>query len=602
MKSVDVIIPVLNEGRFIAQCLQSVLAFERPPGLIWRVFVVDGGSVDKTLDAVRLVAKEHPELELLNNPGRIQSCALNIALRRGNGDYVLRLDAHATYPKDYLTQCIQSAVASDADNVGGIFKTLPGSASYQAQVVQAVTTHKFGIGNAEFRLRPEPGPADTVPYGFFKRSVFETAGYFDERLVRNQDYELNRRIVAGGGSIWLNPKIVVHYHNMPTIWGFLKKQFTKEGPYNAYLWYLAPYARALRHGITGAFAAGVVGGLVGACFSRPWAVAFLSVMGLYAALACMAAIQQALRYRCAWHVLTLPAVFFGFHFIHGLGFLSGLLRLALGIAPVQRMGEPWPGYGAYRIQPAGVAKGAVDSGCTLTGQKHRVLSTAQRFSKRSLDLMVAIVGLLILWPLMGFISAVIRCASRGPIFFLQQRIGCKGRVFDIIKFRTMTLGAQLQGTITTATDRRVTPFGRVLRKYKLDECPQLWNVLVGEMSLVGPRPDVPGYADRLPADARQILALRPGITGPASLLFRDEERLLALAPIPQVFNDAVIYPEKVRINLEYLENWSFWRDIGYLVATLLPGVARWSGLERRLGLDCGAFRKRMEQTATRQRT
>jgi glycosyltransferase involved in cell wall biosynthesis len=351
MNSIDIIIPVLNEKKFILQCLQSVLAFDRPTGLSSRIFVVDGGSTDGTLEIVHKVAAGHPEIEVLDNPGRIQSCALNIALRQVQGEYILRLDAHATYPCDYLAQCIQSAAASDADNVGGVFRTLPGADTYQAQVVQAVTTHRFGVGNAEFRLQPEPGPADTVPYGFFKRSVFERVGYFDERLIRNQDYELNRRITASGGRIWLNPKIVVNYHNQPTIGGFLKKQFTKEGPYNAYLWYLAPYARAFRHGITGVFAAGVLGGIVCFFLSHILGIVFISGMGLYMTLAILSSIQQAARYKCARHVVMLPFIFFAFHFVHGLGVLSGLFRLALGIAPVQRVQEPWPGYGAYRIHP-----------------------------------------------------------------------------------------------------------------------------------------------------------------------------------------------------------------------------------------------------------
>jgi glycosyltransferase involved in cell wall biosynthesis len=320
MNSIDVIIPVLNEEQFILQCLQSVLAFDRPTEIAWRIFVVDGGSSDGTLAIINKVAAEHPEVEVLANPGRIQSCALNIALRRGRGEYVLRLDAHATYPSDYLAQCIQASIASGADNVGGVFKTLPGADTYPAQVVQAVTTHRFGVGNAEFRLQPEPGSADTVPYGFFKRSVFEKVGYFDERLVRNQDYELNCRISASGGRIWLNPKIVVNYHNQATVGGFLKKQFTKEGPYNAYLWYLAPYARAYRHGITGVFAAGVMGGGLCLFLNHRLAIIFLLMMGLYLILSFVASTQQAVRYKCLRHLVTLPPVFLAFHFVHGWAF------------------------------------------------------------------------------------------------------------------------------------------------------------------------------------------------------------------------------------------------------------------------------------------
>ena len=220
-------------------------------------------------------------------------------------------------------------------------------------------------------------------------------------------------------------------------------------------------------------------------------------------------------------------------------------------------------------------------------------------SKCIFDFVIALVGLVLLLPLMVLIVLIIRFTSRGPVFFFQKRIGRNGIIFNVVKFRTMTVSTQSHGTITTATDCRITTIGRVLRKYKLDEFPQLGNVLVGKMSLVGPRPDVPGYADRLQADARKILDLTPGITGPASLLFRDEEHLLTLAHDPKGFNDEVIYPEKVRINLEYMKNWSFWRDFGYIIATVLPIATSRTGLDRYLGLNYETFRERMEQEARR---
>jgi len=163
----------------------------------------------------------------------------------------------------------------------------------------------------------------------------------------------------------------------------------------------------------------------------------------------------------------------------------------------------------------------------------------------------------------------------------------------------MRVGADAGGSVTTAADSRVTPIGRFLRRWKLDELPQLWNVLTGSMSFVGPRPDVPGYADRLQGEDRRILELRPGITGPATLLFRDEERLLALAKNPQAFNDAVVFPEKVRINRKYMETASFWRDIGYILATVAPGLVKRAGWDRRLGLNYGEFSARMEREAER---
>ena len=219
--------------------------------------------------------------------------------------------------------------------------------------------------------------------------------------------------------------------------------------------------------------------------------------------------------------------------------------------------------------------------------------------KRTFDFSAALAGLVVLSPLMLVLAILVRATSPGPALFIQERVGRHGRGFRCAKFRTMCTGAQAQGTVTTAADARVTPLGRWLRRWKLDELPQLWNVLAGRMSFVGPRPDVPGYADRLQGDDRRILELRPGITGPATLLFRDEERLLALAKNPQAFNDAVVYPEKVRLNREYLETGNFWRDLGYVLATVWPGLTRRMGWDLRLGLRYGEFSARLEREAVR---
>ena len=219
--------------------------------------------------------------------------------------------------------------------------------------------------------------------------------------------------------------------------------------------------------------------------------------------------------------------------------------------------------------------------------------------KRLFDFAAALVGLAVLSPVMLAVAVLVRATSPGPALFIQERVGRHGRLFRCAKFRTMRPGAQAQGTVTTAADPRVTRVGRFLRRWKLDELPQLWNVLLGRMSFVGPRPDVPGYADRLQGEDRRILEMRPGITGPATLLFREEERLLALARDPKAFNDAVIYPEKVRLNREYLETGGFWRDLGYILATVCPALVRRAGWETRLGLDYAAFFARLEREAVR---
>ena len=156
----------------------------------------------------------------------------------------------------------------------------------------------------------------------------------------------------------------------------------------------------------------------------------------------------------------------------------------------------------------------------------------------------------------------------GPAIFKQTRIGRHGKPFTMYKFRTMTVNHS-GSSVSVAGESRITPLGAVLRKYKIDELPELWNVLKADMSFVGPRPDVPGYADALTGDDREVLLLRPGITGPASLKYRNEEEILAAVDNPQIYNDTIIFPDKVRINRYYLHNYSFVSDIKMILCTVL---------------------------------
>ena len=156
----------------------------------------------------------------------------------------------------------------------------------------------------------------------------------------------------------------------------------------------------------------------------------------------------------------------------------------------------------------------------------------------------------------------------GPILFRQKRVGQYGKLFTIIKFRTMSVSHH-GSSISVAGESRITPLGAKLRKYKLDELPELWNVLIGDMSFVGPRPDVPGYADLLKGEDKDILRLKPGITGPATLKYRNEEELLAQQIDPQRYNNEVIFPDKVKINLDYLHHHSFWGDLCIIIKTIL---------------------------------
>ena len=189
--------------------------------------------------------------------------------------------------------------------------------------------------------------------------------------------------------------------------------------------------------------------------------------------------------------------------------------------------------------------------------------------KRLFDFTFAIFGLTILSPVLIILSLII-ITSPGTVLYSQKRVGRQGRLFTLYKFRTMVHNADTMpgGSITVENDDRITAIGKLLRRWKLDELPTLWNVLKGDMSFVGPRPDVPGYADKLVGDDRRLLDLRPGITGPATLKYANEEKLLGGVDNPKKYNDEVVFPDKIQINLEYVDNWSFWMDIKIIFKTV----------------------------------
>ena len=206
------------------------------------------------------------------------------------------------------------------------------------------------------------------------------------------------------------------------------------------------------------------------------------------------------------------------------------------------------------------------------------------------DRLVSLIGLLLLWPVLMIVAILIKVKMPGPILFVQKRVGKDGKLFDCHKFRSMKVDHG-GSTVSVAGESRITPLGAKLRHYKLDELPELWDVFIGNMSFVGPRPDVPGYADALEGEDREVLKLRPGITGPATMKYRDEEEQIAefisemkneelrmKNGIPadysdeQVavwYNDTVLYPDKVRLNRYYLHHYSFIKDIQMIVYTVL---------------------------------
>lgn len=213
------------------------------------------------------------------------------------------------------------------------------------------------------------------------------------------------------------------------------------------------------------------------------------------------------------------------------------------------------------------------------------------FLKFIFDRLAALFGLLLLWPVILVTAILVKIKMPGgPAFFVQKRVGKDGKLFNCHKFRSMTV-KHSGSTVSVAGDSRITPFGAKLRHYKIDELPGLWDVLIGNMSFVGPRPDVPGYADKLIGADRDVLKLRPGITGPATLKYRLEDEMIAeyvakrqaegdtrpMQVIATEYNDKVIYPDKVRLNCYYYCNYSFIKDIQMILCTVLGKRMKYNG-------------------------
>lgn len=196
------------------------------------------------------------------------------------------------------------------------------------------------------------------------------------------------------------------------------------------------------------------------------------------------------------------------------------------------------------------------------------LTLTQRTVKRTFDLVLAIIGLILTLVVIIVAWLIASIDTRSNGFFIQERVGRYGTTFKVVKIKTMRPVAGNVTTVTRLGDPRITKIGSWFRKAKIDELPQIWNVLLGHMSFVGPRPDVPGFADKLKGEAREILRLRPGITGPATLKYRNEEELLAIQSDPERFNREFIFPDKVRINLDYMRDWSIKKDLNYIWRTI----------------------------------
>lgn len=318
---VSVVMPVYNEEKYIGKCIDSLLLQDYPAEKMEWIFV-DGCSGDKTVDILKEYQDKYPKLiRVFSNPNKIVPYAMNIGIEASAGKYIVRLDAHADYAPDYISKCIYCLETTDAENVGGVAETK--SNGFMGSVIAKMLSSKFGVGNSQFRTNGESGYVDTVPFGAFKREVFSKYGGYDERLVRNQDNEMNFRIRKNGGKIYLSNDIHLSYYCRDSIKG-ISAMARKNGMWNIITMKLCPGSMGLRHFIPFLFVASLLGlGVLG--FIHP---AFWGLLGietaLYLLLDILFSIKQADTVK---EFLALIILFPIFHIEYGVGSLVGITKL-----------------------------------------------------------------------------------------------------------------------------------------------------------------------------------------------------------------------------------------------------------------------------------
>lgn len=318
---VSVVMPVFNEENYIEKCIDSLLLQDYPTEKMEWIFV-DGCSKDRTVEILKNYQSKYPDLiKILNNPHKIVPYAMNIGIKASCGKYIVRLDAHADYATDYVSKCVYYLETTDAENVGGVAETKANG--FMGNAIAKMLSSKFGVGNSQFRTNGESGYVDTVPFGAFKREVFSKYGGYDERLVRNQDNEMNYRIRKNGGKIYLSNDIRLSYYCRDSIKG-ISAMARKNGMWNIITMKLCPGAMGIRHFIPFAFVLSVIG----LCFLGFIHSVFWMLLGAELALYLMLDILfSAKKASSVREFFTLLMLFPVFHIAYGFGSLSGIIKL-----------------------------------------------------------------------------------------------------------------------------------------------------------------------------------------------------------------------------------------------------------------------------------
>ncbi len=321
----SVICPIYNEEKHIAACLDSILRQDFPKEEL-EVLLVDGMSTDRTREIVQQYTAQYPFIFLLDNPKRIVPTGLNIGIRVAQGEVIIRLDAHAIYPDNYFSALVDKLFALNADNVGGLCRTLPAKDTPMCEAIAAALSSPFGMGDSHFRIGTNKEmQVDTVPFGCFRREVFDKIGYFDEELVRNQDDEFNGRIIKFGGHIYLIPSVVIDYYGRDSI-GKVSKMFYQYGLFKPLVNKKLGNPASVRQFFPFFFVLGLIIGLILSLVSTFFRILYIAVLALYIFLAAYYSIRQVKGLK---KIFLLIGTFFVIHVSYGWGYLRGMIKLLL---------------------------------------------------------------------------------------------------------------------------------------------------------------------------------------------------------------------------------------------------------------------------------
>jgi len=326
LQLVSIIIPCRNEEQFIAECLDSVIRQDYPKEKM-EILVIDGKSEDKTRSIIKKYSEKYSFIKLLDNFQKIKPIALNIGINKSNGEYIIIMDAHAKYQKNYITKCIETAFEYNADNVGGILKTIPKNKKIIAKSITKCLSSTFGVGGASFRKDSQKTKeVDTVFGGCYKRNIFNKIGLFNERLIRSQDIEFNIRLKKKGGKIVLNPEIISYYYPKSTLKNFAKHNFL-DGIWAIYPTKIAKIPFKIRHYIPLFFVLSLLGSLLLGLFWIVFLYLFTFIFGVYSIASICSSIKIAYKEKNIKYIISMPIIFACRHFCYGMGSLWGVLTL-----------------------------------------------------------------------------------------------------------------------------------------------------------------------------------------------------------------------------------------------------------------------------------